>query len=373
MDPPMVDIELNQEKIEEAKEEEPLLCCHLFDLEVVHEIAQVLLPGLASACVDNTTGGLFTSPALVAVDVRNEMIDYLTSRSETYVAESVVEEGGPDAETCNNPTEIIEDFIDDFVSSKRNMLSRVSSWLLSDRREDRIDDLVQEMEASGFWLLDTRQIVANILLKNIDFKNNFHCDMKFHKAEELTDHFSQCSYRSVNCMNEGCSASFSALQREKHDAVCLFKVLPCEQNCPGNLMRHEMDRHCITVCPMKLVNCPFYTVGCKSTIPKCTIEKHCTDLLHSHVMYILQGIHKEAAKDDLKHRSEQLQKLSCMSKLSNARDLRSLTLAVKKLDAELGPIEKNLSTTACADDKEKTDLSTHVPEEPENLSDISKT
>ncbi|KAK9121704.1 hypothetical protein Syun_019321 [Stephania yunnanensis] len=40
MDPPMVDIELNQEKIEEAKEEEPLLCCHLFYLEVVHEMAQ---------------------------------------------------------------------------------------------------------------------------------------------------------------------------------------------------------------------------------------------------------------------------------------------------------------------------------------------
>ncbi|KAK9107078.1 hypothetical protein Syun_023089 [Stephania yunnanensis] len=31
MDPLMVDIELNQEKIEEAKEEEPLLCRHLFD------------------------------------------------------------------------------------------------------------------------------------------------------------------------------------------------------------------------------------------------------------------------------------------------------------------------------------------------------
>ncbi|KAK9120948.1 hypothetical protein Syun_018565 [Stephania yunnanensis] len=39
---------------------------------------------------------------------------------------------------------------------------RVSS---SDRREDMIDDLVQEMEASGFWLLNTRQIVANIFFE----------------------------------------------------------------------------------------------------------------------------------------------------------------------------------------------------------------
>ncbi|KAK9088210.1 hypothetical protein Scep_027292 [Stephania cephalantha] len=48
------------------------------------------------------------------------------------------------------------------------VLATETSLPLALEEEDRIDDLVQEMEASGFWLLDTRQIVANILLKNIE-------------------------------------------------------------------------------------------------------------------------------------------------------------------------------------------------------------
>ena len=71
-----------------------------------------------------------------------------------------------------------------------------------------------------------------------------------------------------------------------------------------------MDRHCITVCKMKLVNCPFYAVGCQSTIPHCMTEQHCSDTIHLHLLHILRGIHKEASEEDLKRRVEQLEKVS---------------------------------------------------------------
>lgn len=337
-DLPAGDVELAQENIKDVKEEGPAFHCDLCDVELVYKIAQAFLPGLATACVDNTTGGVFRSPGSVAADIRKEMVEYLMQRSETFVAETVILDGGPEAEASDHPYDIIACFVDDFASSKRNLFSRVSGWLLSEKREDKIDDFAQEMEINGFWSIDKREAIVQTLLKNVDFKNEFHCDMKFNSADELALHVPTCSYRSTNCESEGCDARFSANQTEKHDSVCSFKMIPCEQKCSNSIMRREMDRHCITVCPMKLANCPFYSVGCKSAIPQCKIEQHRSEDLHSHILYILQGIHKEASVEVLRERIEQLEKAS-NSKLADIRDARSLTSRVKNLDAQLGPLE----------------------------------
>ncbi|KAM7527288.1 hypothetical protein LguiB_030698 [Lonicera macranthoides] len=339
MNPPVIDGNVESEKLEEDKKEGPMYHCELFDTEVIHKIAQAFLPGLASACVDNTTGGIFRSPGSVAVEIRKEMVDYLTQRSENFVAESVVLEGGPDTEVSDHPYDIIADFVDDFASSKRNFFSRVSGWVLSERREERIDDFVQELELNGFWLLQRREAVAQSLVKNVDFKNTYHCNMKFKTPEELTEHVAQCGFRTVNCRNEGCNTIFTAAHMENHDSTCDFKILPCEQKCSDEIMRRDMDRHCITVCPMKLVNCPFYAVGCQATVPRCMVEEHNTENLHHHTLCILQGIYKEAPAEDLEERLEQLEKSANPGQLSGAaRNVRSLTNVVKRIDAKLAPL-----------------------------------
>lgn len=332
MDLPPVDVEVIPEKFEDSKVEGPSFPCDLVDTEVVHKIAEALIPGLASACVDNTTGGLFRSPASVAVDIRKEMVEYLTQRSESFVAESVILEGGPDTEVSDHPFDIISDFVDDFASSKRNFFSRVSGWLLSERREDRIDDFVQEMEVNSFWLLDRRAALAQTLLKNVDFKNTFHCSMSFNSAQELDEHHPNCSFRSINCENEGCDSSFCAAFVEKHDSFCPFKIIPCEQHCSETLMRREMDRHCITDCPMKLVNCPFYSIGCQSTVPHCKIEEHQSDNLDSHLLCVLQVAHKDASTDDLKRRVEQLKEVTFFRSC--------FTLALTILKFEISSLKK---------------------------------
>ncbi|CAK7342209.1 unnamed protein product [Dovyalis caffra] len=340
MDLPAKDVELlpENEKIQDEKERGPTFHCELYDTEMVRKIAQVFLPGLSSACVDNTTGDMFRSPGSVAVDIRKEMIDYLTQRSESFVAESVVLEGGPDAEVSDHPFDIISDMVDDFASLKRNLFGRVSGWLLSEKREDKIDDFVQEMEINGFWLLDRRETIAQILVKNVDFKNIFHCDKKFNTAEELAEHVRNCGFRTMNCTNEGCTTVFCASHLEKHDSTCPFKIIPCEQQCSENIMRREMDRHCITVCPMKIVNCPFYAVGCQSTVPHSVLQQHRSDNLRSHLLYTLKSIHKGASEEDLKKRVDQIVELSS-GQLADARDVRSLTLKVKDLEAKPGPLE----------------------------------
>ncbi|XP_051149632.1 uncharacterized protein LOC127264218 [Andrographis paniculata] len=369
MSSPTDDIDLKPEKMEEEKEG-GAFHCDLYDMDIVHKIAQEFLPGLGSACIDNTTGGLFSSPASVAVEIRREMVDYLVQRSETFVAESVVLEAGPNEDITKDPYDIISDFIDDFASSKRNFFSRVSGWLLSERREDKIDDFVQEMEINGFWLLNRRESIAQTLLKNVDFKNLYHCIMSFKTEEELEEHKSKCSFRTMMCASEGCNSIFSAAQQDHHDSICPFKILKCEQNCSESIMRREMDRHCITICPMKLVKCPFYSVGCHSSIPQSTVGQHRLEDLSCHLLYVQQVVHKEASEDDLKERVEELIKLSSPGQLAAARDARSLTYAIKDLEAKLGPLK--VKTTEKRDDETDGDSPHKVEKDGESPSKEAK-
>lgn len=340
MDPPVAaEVEAKSQKTDETKGSPKSYDCGLCDTEVVYKIAQELLPGLASACVDNTTGGIFKSAGSVAADMRKEMADYLTQRSESYVAEFFLTENASGVEVSEHPYDIIISLIDDYAASKRNMFSRVSEWVLSDRREDRIDDFVQEMEINGFWLLPRREYISSMLLKNVDYKNAFHCNMICSSEEEVGEHRSECKFRPMDCMNEGCMTRYCAAQKEHHEAVCPFMILPCEQKCSDFVMRREMDRHCVTICPMKLVNCAFYTVGCQSSIPRCNVQQHNADDLSSHLLYIIRAAHKEATDESLKHRVEQIRNLSNTEKLARARDPRALTYLIKDAEAKLGPLE----------------------------------
>ncbi|CAH8361961.1 unnamed protein product [Eruca vesicaria subsp. sativa] len=353
MDPPVSD----PDKINNQNQNTLAFHCDLYDTELVHKISQTFLPGLATACVDNTTGDIFRSPGSVAADIRKEMIEYLTQRSETFVAEhTLLLQGSAETEPSHDPFDIISDFIDDFATSKRNLFGRVSGWLLSERREDNIDDFAQEMEISGFWLNDHIQGLAQTLLKNVDFRNSSHCEMRFGTERELVEHGLDCGYREMNCGNEGCNAVFCAKQRESHDSVCPFKMVTCEQSCGESIMRREMDRHCITVCPMKLVNCAFRAVGCLVDVRQCEIQRHGLDSLREHLVCVLKSIYKEASEDDLRPRAEEIQQLS--TRLSEARNARALTNLVKEIDAKLGPLEikpKSISTVLESDKPESTE------------------
>ncbi|KAL9224214.1 hypothetical protein vseg_000275 [Gypsophila vaccaria] len=332
------EVDLKQEKIEDVSEEGEKFHCDLCDKEMVHKIALVLLEGLSTACVDNTSGDIFRSPGTVAAEMRKEMLEYVTNRAQFFVAEALLLEGQPEEEISGQPSDLISDFIEDFTGLKRNLLSRVSGWLLSDLRDERIDDFVQEMELNSFWLLDRREAVAQNLLKNVDFKNEFHCKMKFKSEAELEKHRLQCGFRTLLCENEGCNATYSAAHTEEHDSVCPFKLLPCEQKCPQILLRQEMDKHCITVCPMKPVKCSFFSIGCKATVPSCNIKQHIVDDVRFHLLFALMYLHKGASAEDLRSRAEQIEQES-IDRLVGIQSVRNFTNTVKDLDSKLGPLQ----------------------------------
>ncbi|XP_062231086.1 uncharacterized protein LOC133928666 [Phragmites australis] len=316
--------------------EGPLLQCPYCDLEAMHKLAQILLPGLAAVCVDSTTGDLFRNPSVVAVDLRKEMVDYVTQRSKTFIADALIESEvnqDPENEMPEDPYEIISIFMDDFSSTKRNIIGHVSGWLLSDSREDKIDDFVQEMEMTRFWPLERREAIAEVLLKNVDLKTKFHCPDKYENEERLVDHKEQCSFRPVTCRNDGCRATVSVRCMQDHDSACPFKVLLCEQNCEKGLLRRDMDRHCVTVCPMRPMKCPF---GCDSSFPERNLEEHCLEFLQPHLLKVLKAIHKKGlTADELKERALLMEKADDHGKLAKAWDTRSLTNVVKDLEAKM--------------------------------------
>ncbi|XP_006647484.1 uncharacterized protein LOC102701141 [Oryza brachyantha] len=322
------------------------LQCNLCDSEVVHSMTEILLRGLATASVDSTTGDIFKNPSSVAVGMKAELAEYLIQRSTMLVGEAV--DGGEDhseelIKASSAPTEFLSDLIDGFVAPKRNLLSHVSGFLSSESRLNKIKDFIHKMEAEDCWALDGRESTAGTILKSIDMKCTFHCPERFDTQDKLAKHRSMCRFRIVNCQNDGCIASFSANHIERHDSVCLFKALPCEQLCEQHVMRCEMDMHCASVCPMKLVNCPFYQVGCETAFPQCVLNKHCSELLQTHLLYILQlTTRQEASVNDMNQRLHLLEKAQSLNELSGALDVRTLTLTTKEQEAKIKQLERDL-------------------------------
>ncbi|XP_074273603.1 uncharacterized protein LOC141597149 [Silene latifolia] len=361
-DTSFTEVDLKPEKFEELREEVEKYFCMLCDKEMVHKIALVLLEGLSTACVDNTTGDIFRSPGTVASDMRKEMLEFLTVRCQSFIAETLILGGRPEEELDDQPSDIISDMIEDFTGHKRNLLTKVSGWMLSELREDRIDDFVQEMELNSFWLLDRRENIARNLLMVVDCKNEYHCQMKFKSEAELEQHRLLCGFRTLLCENEGCTATYSAANAEKHDSICPFKMLPCEQKCSEILIRQEMDKHCITLCPMKPVNCPFFSIGCKATVPKCNIKKHFSDDVRPHLRLALIYLHKGASADNLRSRAERIEQES-VDRLLGIQSVRSFMDAVKDLDSKHEPFKVEKNHQLIAEDTVKSPPKNHLAED----------
>ncbi|XP_057827123.2 uncharacterized protein LOC131038649 isoform X1 [Cryptomeria japonica] len=316
-----------------------LFLCNYYDLEQVKKLVQSLHLGLATACVANTMGDFFKTPATVAANLRKEMVIYLQQQSKAYAMEYVA--SSEFSSSRESPVEVVDDLIEKFVYSKRNIFTRVSGWFLGEQEEDKIDDFVYEMDKMGFWVKGQREVLAKELLKAIDLGNTYHCDMKFESREELELHKSVCVLRPLHCTNEGCREVFCAAYAKDHDTACPLKLVPCEQNCSKIVNRIEMDKHCITECPMRLVNCPFYQVGCISTIPQASIKEHCAEFLQSHLFYVLQFLRKqEASVGDLTQQVILLEKSLSHSQRLEAVDIGSLCLIIRGQEAKMQTVEQ---------------------------------
>lgn len=149
------------------------------------------------------------------------------------------------------------------------------------------------LKPHSYWLIfGVFQVLAKALLRRLDQRKIYHCEMKFESEKELAQHQINCVQRPVSCPNEGCDAVYSATYAEAHDASCGFKLLPCFLECESSVQRKEMQNHCATVCPMKKMKCPYHSVGCPHIMAQVKILQfvHSSIWIHSQCYCLLSYI-----------------------------------------------------------------------------------
>ncbi|KAI5058280.1 hypothetical protein GOP47_0026450 [Adiantum capillus-veneris] len=331
-----------------VRSENGSLQCENVDLAQVRLLSRSLLLALASACVEKTYGDPFKSSLSAAATVKADMVSFLTAQHP------------PIPEMA--PLDMAEDLLDQFVQTNTSFFSRVSSKLMNNEtKEDRIEDLAEEMELAETWVSSDRDKVAMVLLRNLDVRGICVCRLRFDLEHELMDHKSMCPFRPITCGNEHCGHIFSALHVLEHDTKCPFKLLSCEQRCEAVLTRSEMDKHCVTVCPMRPVKCPFFHVGCVDMVPHMTLEQHCQEFVASHLLCALQVMQKqEMLVSSLTQRVLLLEKALAINERSEAVDIGTLSLAGQHQDAKIRALEQE--TERLRQDLKKSNALTEVVE-----------
>ncbi len=90
-------------------------------------------------------------------------------------------------------------------------------------------------------------------------------DIKKHSKET-------CKQRKVTCEYCGISTAYYLLKQ--HIEECEKCPVTCSRNCTKDYMlRRDLQNH-EDVCPKKLINCPFYEVGCTEQVPREDIQAH---------------------------------------------------------------------------------------------------
>ncbi|MCO5604060.1 hypothetical protein L7F22_058217 [Adiantum nelumboides] len=261
--------------------------CEYYDVEQVHGVARYLLRTVATACIEKTCGDLFRSPLSALDEAKKELIDFLHTQPPPSLSPF-------DLNLSPSPSDRAKALLDQFVNSKTKLLSRVSSKLVSaDKKEEKLEELEQDLQHNEKWIFGQRERLAKDFIKALDTARSSVCALKFSSHEELAEHKGICPFRPITCENQGCGHVLSALHGAEHDVACGFKLLPCEQACDALIMRSQMDKHCITTCPMKLVQCPFFHVGCGLTLPQSMVEEHCTASMGLHLNSVLQSMQKQ--------------------------------------------------------------------------------
>lgn len=319
--------------------------CGYYDVPQAQEICRSLLYAWGAACLEKTSGaGLFNHiPADTVESVRKEMIEYVQYHVDAYATGSRGR-----CSQLSEPVKVIQEILENFVKSKRNIYRRVSSTIFtSEAQDDRIEEFAEELEKRRSWVVWEREALAKLHLRRVDRSKMNHCDMKFESMEELAQHKKGCPQRPVMCENENCEEIIAAMNARSHDETCPFKMLPCEQKCKAMVMRREMQEHCRSVCLMKPIKCPFHEMGCAQILPQSLMEHHCSQSTCGHLFLLLQNLQKQQTSlGNHAHRILSLEKiLSYASKASEhgGNVMGSVHFTVREMEAKIQALEQEVT------------------------------
>ena len=103
------------------------------------------------------------------------------------------------------------------------------------------------------------------------------------QRQHLNSHMElHCQYRNVNCQH--CHLLGKHLFIEsKHKDECPKFPLPCPNGCKvGTITREDVDKH-REICPLEMIKCEYYDMGCKCKIARQDIKDHNRENVDKHL------------------------------------------------------------------------------------------
>ena len=137
--------------------------------------------------------------------------------------------------------------------------------------------------------------VNGCLFKGINCPNN--CG-ELIERQFLTNHVrNECPRYKVNCQYCHDTGEHQFIEGQ-HKEECPRLPLPCPNKCEvGSVPREDMEAH-RKECPLEMIQCEFYSVGCEVRMARKDLEVHRKEKMEDH---LIMGTHKLSAINDIYH------------------------------------------------------------------------
>eukprot|EP00300_Choanocystis_sp_HF-7_P024559 c2604_g1_i1.p1 GENE.c2604_g1_i1~~c2604_g1_i1.p1 ORF type:complete len:341 (+),score=66.55 c2604_g1_i1:44-1066(+) len=246
--------------------------CEIGDVTVVAELSDLLLQCVADVLykqrinLDSKEG-----TAKVQQQIR-EVLDKLTPQN-------------------SGVFQLVRECLTEFVRQRpRGLVGLVTALTSSDsQKEEAAQNLASKLREKDFW--PARTVYARDLLIRLDSSGKDHCTRIFSSEAELRQHqATDCEFRPQVCSNVDCVVVVSARSIPLHDGACPHKLVDCPQKCGESIKRQQVQDHCQKGCEMRLIDCPFYGIGCPEQVPQRHINEHLNEFVHAHLLNCMKSI-----------------------------------------------------------------------------------
>lgn len=110
---------------------------------------------------------------------------------------------------------------------------------------------------------------------------NAKCQVQVRKMN-LNGHLRNiCQWRIIKCVH--CNRSYPKCEVKNHFDQCPKFQLPCPNKCGQSIPREAITNHTQTICPPKVINCPYQYLGCKRKIFRREVDHHLENDIKSHL------------------------------------------------------------------------------------------
>lgn len=358
----------------------PTLTCEWTDYQELEKLAALLLNTLAEASLnahprhfDEVKCAKLRSGLLLSLDLKHAHNDMVASNAITAGHEGITaggggEEGNPfdDGDKMEGKDKYCYDFaevklkLDGFATSRKSIQATLSGAIggeVTDRVSKRESDI-----SSYYFSYPERRSIAEMIIRGSDRRYQFHCNQ-----QKCGD---DCRFKPAVCPHDGCGRLLSRVHHADHDAICIYKPIPCKRGCtsahctvvnsgssdgeeetkeapPTLIPRREMENHVNLVCPLRPSDCPFHGLGCMAPgLRALDVVGHLEECAVSHSLLTVERVLElSQVVKELNARNAELENTVAALVAADVGHKATMTAAIRGMEKQFGELrEKDTKT-----------------------------